>query len=135
MDGCLSRLIAELDRGMAMKILSVIRAKYRLFFGFCPKCNSDAPEIDNCNVCLGARSYPPSRQRKDELLKRFLMRDEKDWKPIETAPENTLLWLYEPHDEGGFMFSGIKTHDTWRNNLDLLEQSPTHWMPLPQQPA
>lgn len=117
-----------------MNIFSFIKAKYRLFFGFCPKCNSDAPHVDNCDVCLGDRCYPPSRQRKDELLKRFLMADKNDWKPIETAPENTLLFLYERHDDGGFMFVGIKNDNVWRNNLDLLEQKPTHWAVLPNAP-
>ena len=115
-------------------LLGILVAKYRLFFGFCPKCSSDAPAIDSCNICFGVRSYPPTKQRKDELLKRFLGVGKNEWIPIETAPENTLLWLYEPHDEGGFMFAGIKTHNIWRNNLDLLEQKPTHWMTLPIPP-
>lgn len=127
----------KLEAGLASHLtqeLGILTAKWRLFFGFCPKCNSDAPKIDNCNVCFGARECLPSKQRKDELLKRFLRDSVNEWRPIKTAPDNILLWLYEPHDAGGFMFSGIKTHDTWRNNLDLLEQKPTHWMPLPQQP-
>ena len=119
-----------------MNVFSFIKAKYRLFFGFCPKCNSDAPDIDNCDVCLGDTSYPPSRQRKEELLRLFLISEKNNWKPIETAPENTLLWLYEPHDDGGggFMFAGIKNNNVWRNNLDLLEQNPTHWRILPDNP-
>lgn len=34
-----------------MKTLLIARGRFRLFWGFCPKCNSDAPEKDNCNVC------------------------------------------------------------------------------------
>ena len=114
-----------------MNISKIIKARYRLFFGFCPKCNSSAPEIDSCNVCFGSRDYPPTQKQKDEMFKRFLLCG---WNPIETAPTNELVLLYEPHNEGGFMFAGIKNDDIWRNNLDLLEQNPTHWMPLPEQP-
>ena len=63
-------LNAELDTGIAMNrgcdnvVLRLAIAKYRLFFGFCPKCNSDAPAIDACNVCNGERSYPPSKHKK-----------------------------------------------------------------------
>ena len=38
------------------KLYSEIVGKFRLLFGFCPKCNSDAPEIDTCNVCDGYRT-------------------------------------------------------------------------------
>jgi hypothetical protein len=35
-------------------------------FGFCPECNSDAPELDTCPVCNGYRwsrhGGPPSRE-------------------------------------------------------------------------
>lgn len=59
------------------------------------------------------------------------------WRPISMAPENTLVLLYEPHgdDNGGFIFVGIKNYKTWRNNLDLKKQMPTHWMPLPAYPV
>ena len=46
------------------QMLGILTAKWRLFFGFCPKCNSDAPAIDSCNVCNGERSYPPSKHKK-----------------------------------------------------------------------
>lgn len=28
---------------------------WRLWWGLCPACNSDAPEIDTCQVCSGYR--------------------------------------------------------------------------------
>jgi hypothetical protein len=37
------------------RIFAVIRGGIRIMFGFCPKCNSDAPGIDNCMVCNGYR--------------------------------------------------------------------------------
>ena len=54
-----------------MLYLKLAIAKYRLFFGFCPKCNSDAPAIDTCNVCNGERSYPPTKQTKKNWYKTY----------------------------------------------------------------
>lgn len=37
-----------------------LRAYWRAFRGYCPACNSDAPECDNCKVCLNWRgTFPP----------------------------------------------------------------------------
>lgn len=36
-----------------------LRGAYRLAWGFCPRCNSDAPEIDRCAICDGYRSHTP----------------------------------------------------------------------------
>lgn len=33
------------------KLFLILMGRYRLFFGFCPKCNSDAPELDTCKIC------------------------------------------------------------------------------------
>lgn len=30
-----------------------LRGYYRLLWGWCPRCNSDAPAVDNCPVCVG----------------------------------------------------------------------------------
>jgi len=59
-----------------------------------------------------------------------------EWRPIETAPEDELVWLFEPHCEGGFMFAGLCCSKTgiWWNNLDDQRQHPSHWMPLPDVP-
>ena len=49
-------------------------AKYRLSFGLCPKCNSDAPEIDNCDVCESYRtSYDgmPTKELKEIWWNKF----------------------------------------------------------------
>jgi len=34
-----------------MKTLKLIQGRFRLFFHFCPACNSDAPKKDNCKIC------------------------------------------------------------------------------------
>lgn len=58
-----------------------------------------------------------------------------EWQPIETAPNDVLCLLFEPHDEGGFCFVGCTNIDgKWVNNLDFIVQTPTHWMPLPATP-
>jgi hypothetical protein len=36
-------------------IVGWLVAKMRCALGFCPRCNSDAPEIDTCRVCKGHR--------------------------------------------------------------------------------
>ncbi len=66
---------------------------------------------------------------------------EAGWRGIESAPTDPedpiLLLLYEWHDMGGFMFVGTFDHakSQWFNNLDHQTQHPTHWMPLPPDPA
>lgn len=50
----------------------------RIAMGFCPKCNSDAPELNSCSVCQSYRSsdfgneFPPSKIRKEEWWNRFM---------------------------------------------------------------
>lgn len=59
-----------------------------------------------------------------------------EWEPIETAPKVGVVWLFEPHEMGGFMFAGsLDLRGSWRNNLDMEVQRPTHWMKLPDPPA
>lgn len=35
----------------------ILRGRFRLLFGFCPNCNSDAPKIYDCKVCEGGKYY------------------------------------------------------------------------------
>lgn len=57
------------------------------------------------------------------------------WEEIETAPEYKLVWCFEPHGMGGFMFSGYKKNNgEWINNIDFKKQNPTHWQILPVEP-
>jgi len=51
--------------------LSLIKGRLRLMNGFCPMCNSDAPELYDCPVCDGYQSargdkYPPAIDTKDK---------------------------------------------------------------------
>jgi hypothetical protein len=43
--------------------------RWRLLFGFCPACNSDAPKLYECRVCGWYRSaesgYPTKAKKKD----------------------------------------------------------------------
>ena len=40
--------------------------RWRLFWGLCPMCNSDAPEVDICRVCEGWRGvYSPLKDIKE----------------------------------------------------------------------
>lgn len=48
-----------------MNWLRKLRARWRLAWGLCPACNSDAPTIDACPVCLSYRTpFPPCAARK-----------------------------------------------------------------------
>jgi len=50
------------------KIIKYIKA---IFQGaFCPRCNSDAPELDNCPVCDNDRCNPFGIKRRLELMER-----------------------------------------------------------------
>lgn len=62
--------------------------------------------------------------------------DQAGWQDIATAPFNELVWCFEPHDMGGFMFAGGKNNGgNWYNNFDDKRQYPTHWMLLPTAPT
>src|SRR5690349_24517701 len=37
--------------GGELSYLDYILGLYRIWLGFCPKCNSDAPELDTCDFC------------------------------------------------------------------------------------
>lgn len=50
-------------------LLKKIRGRIRLLLGFCPKCNSDAPEMFSCNVC----------DFKDKWHGREMKEDKKYW--------------------------------------------------------
>lgn len=51
-----------------------VRAKFRAWCGFCPACNSDAPEIDRCWLCRGYRwdrDGVPNKQTKRLWMHRW----------------------------------------------------------------
>lgn len=66
-----------------MKILRKAIGRVRLFFGFCPKCNSDAPEVDHCKVCEGysvgvlGYTFPPLPATRERWWRRFIQAETK----------------------------------------------------------
>jgi len=55
-----------------MKLLTKFIHWKRLLLGFCPKCNSDAPELYDCPVCeFYSGTYPPSKETKEKWKKRL----------------------------------------------------------------
>jgi len=68
--------VVESFRRRAPGILTRMRlfiGRWRMFWNLCPACNSDAPEIDSCRVCLSNRDFPLSRQVKEMyLLKHYI---------------------------------------------------------------
>jgi len=58
-----------------VNVLRKLRAHVRLWFGFCPACNSEAPEMDTCPVCGGYRwadEGPPTEYAKREWWARYV---------------------------------------------------------------
>lgn len=55
------------------------------------------------------------------------------WQPIETAPEDTLLLVWQ---EWGPRLRYIRHGELWDENefLDDSEREVSHWMPLPEPP-
>lgn len=41
-----------------------LRGRFRIFFGFCPACNSDAPKKQNCKVCNDFYGVPDKGLKK-----------------------------------------------------------------------
>jgi hypothetical protein len=42
---------------------------WRIWWGSCPKCNSDAPKLDHCRYCNGHREWRDRKERRDERLR------------------------------------------------------------------
>ena len=60
-----------------LRWVRLLRGRFRLFLDLCPKCNSDAPAIDTCDVCCGYHTCDrglPSREEKRLLWQRFVHR-------------------------------------------------------------
>jgi len=50
--------------------IKMIPLRYRASMGFCPSCNSDAPEVDDCPICDSWRgSFPPTKELRRKWLK------------------------------------------------------------------
>lgn len=49
---------------------------HRIMLGFCPICNSDAPELYDCDLCEGYHTakgdpFPPSKELKDKWREEY----------------------------------------------------------------
>lgn len=55
-----------------IKFLLIIRSYFRLGLGVCPKCNSDAPEKDNCKICDNFYGCPTDRH-KQKWYKKYII--------------------------------------------------------------
>lgn len=42
---------------------------WRAYWGSCPACNSDAPELDTCKFCLSYYGYRSKEERKNLALR------------------------------------------------------------------
>lgn len=50
--------------------LQMIPLRYKASMGFCPSCNSDAPEVDDCPICDSwGGSFPPPKELRRKWLK------------------------------------------------------------------
>ena len=66
--------------------LSMLKPRFRVAMGFCPMCNSDAPELDDCPLCDSYHSargdtFPPSLELKQKWLD--------EMRSVERAKRNT----------------------------------------------
>jgi len=57
--------------------LKLLLAKWRNFWGFCPECNSDAPEMYDCVVCENDNRFPPAKSVKIARMIRFEIKHKK----------------------------------------------------------
>lgn len=73
-----------------MRIYLRLLGRWRMLWGLCPACNSDAPEIDGCRVCLGFRwsvnGGPPPKEIKAWWWEKFERRLAAQEKPRATEP-------------------------------------------------
>jgi hypothetical protein len=56
--------------------ISMIGGRYRALLGFCPMCNSDAPELYDCPLCEGYQQargdkFPPPKSLRKEWLDEY----------------------------------------------------------------
>lgn len=55
-----------------MKYIALLAGKYRLFWGLCPWCNSDAPRLYDCPICEYYHGkFPPDKKIKDVWWEKF----------------------------------------------------------------
>lgn len=68
-------MIPIVDKGELKNTFLKLRGKWRLFWGLCPACNSDAPELYDCTVCQWYRTSErgmPDKTIKQAWWERYL---------------------------------------------------------------
>lgn len=60
-----------------MKLLAKLVGNWRLWRGYCPACNSDAPAIDTCVICEGCpcAPWPPNHLQLELWHRKWLRLD------------------------------------------------------------
>lgn len=59
-----------------IKFFKLARGRLRIAYGFCPLCNSDAPEVYDCPLCEGYQQasgdkYPPTKETKNKWVSEY----------------------------------------------------------------
>ena len=73
-----------------MNIFKRLRANMRLRSGFCPACNSDAPEMYDCKVCEAWNhhnrpTWPPPKEEIEKWRVRYFVGNSPVVKPLSLA--------------------------------------------------
>ena len=85
--------------GRLLRIVRNWRTWWRLLWGFCPECNSDAPEMDTCKTCKGwwsgstGNTFPPPEKVKADWLRRFNQARCTHGYPIEDQCPECSRWM------------------------------------------
>lgn len=64
------------------------------------------------------------------------LREANEWQPIDTAPEQILVMVWQKYNNEWGIWWGHKVANDWfvKFGNEWLQSQPTHWRPLPQQP-
>lgn len=82
------------------KFFKDLNARWRMTFGFCPECNSDAPEMDKCKICNGwfsgssPEGFPPKKERIESWRRRYFMAKCTHGTPMEDRCSECNKFLY-----------------------------------------
>lgn len=100
---------------MKTRVRKLVPAFISKIFGYCPQCNSDAPEIDNCKVCNNDRESPFPKYKREKYWRKYL---EYKHPTIPESPREKLeREMFESEQQ-----LGIPSSMRWHNSKP---QSPT----------
>lgn len=57
-----------------MRLLERLIGRWRLYRGYCPACNLDAPAVDTCDVCANyhaGKPWPPDHLQLESWRRRW----------------------------------------------------------------